>query len=56
MGALIIHRFLSNGDAVIVTDAEESALMRLRSTEGQPSSLRSDHDGPIAVITMLRSH
>jgi NAD(P)-dependent dehydrogenase (short-subunit alcohol dehydrogenase family) len=29
MGALIVRRFLSNGDAVIATDTEESALARL---------------------------
>ncbi len=39
MGALIVRRFLSNGDAVIATDTEESALARLRSAEGHGGKL-----------------
>jgi NAD(P)-dependent dehydrogenase (short-subunit alcohol dehydrogenase family) len=39
MGALIVRRFLSNGDAVIATDTQETALAQFRSAEGQGGKL-----------------
>jgi NAD(P)-dependent dehydrogenase (short-subunit alcohol dehydrogenase family) len=39
MGALIVRRFLANGDSVIGTDTEETALARLRDAEGRVGKL-----------------
>ncbi|HXN56941.1 MAG TPA: SDR family oxidoreductase [Myxococcales bacterium] len=39
MGALLVRRFLANGDAVLGTDTEESALARLHSAEGRGGKL-----------------
>jgi NAD(P)-dependent dehydrogenase (short-subunit alcohol dehydrogenase family) len=62
MGALIVRRFLSNGDAVIATDTEESALARLRSAEGHGHKLltfarAAGHGlrGRLWVLTVLQS-